>query len=131
VARPRRKKKDLSPEERALLALENFEPRITLEVQNPDRDDAMVFSPELAALCLGVHELGSLNAAAKSAGISYNRAWRLVRDAETALGFALLKRNGANGSEVTEPCLKLLDSYLKISRTLQRQAEKLYARAMA
>ncbi len=44
-------------------------------------------------------EFGSLNAAAKEMGMAYSKAFRIVRDAENALGFPLLVRatGGKNG----------------------------------
>ena len=43
----------------------------------------------------------SLNRAAKSMGMAYSKAWRIVNEAEGQLGCKLIERDGARGSTLT------------------------------
>ena len=78
----------------------------------------------MAKLCRGVQEKGSLNAAAKDMGMADSKAWRMVRDTETALGIKLLNREGAHGSTLTEDCERLLRAYSDMEEKLQAIANK-------
>ncbi len=57
------------------------------------------------ALLRRVEKMGSLHQAAKQMGMSYSKAWRLIRTLEERLGFALLERKvggpSGGGSQVT------------------------------
>lgn len=107
--------------------LNNLKPVIRLSIVNPESEHSSVFGRGIAALCLGVKESGSLNAAAKSMGMAYSKAWRIIRDTETTLGVQLLYREGAHGSKLTEDCEQLLDLYQSIEEDVQQKAEALYA----
>ena len=74
-------------------------------------DGNLVFGPGIAALCRGVRDHGSLNRAAKSMGMAYSKAWRIVKESEAGLGFSLLDRDGARGSSLTPEGDKLLSAY--------------------
>lgn len=107
--------------------LANLKPTIRLSIMNPDSDSGSLFGRGIASLCLGVRETGSLNAAAKSMGMAYSKAWRIIKDTESALDMQLLHRDGAHGSNLTDSCNKLLDAYLSIEEKLQEEAEKAFA----
>ena len=106
-----------------------LEPTVRLSIKNPDAQSGSLFGRGIADLCLGVRESGSLNAAAKSMGMAYSKAWRIIKETEAALGFQLLNRNGAHGSTLTDEGNKILDAYLDINEKLQKHAEKLFAEA--
>ncbi len=97
-----------------------------LSVYNAKSDRGSVFGRGIANLCLGVRDLGSLNAAAKSMHMAYSKAWRIIKDTETTLGIQLLYRDGAHGSVLTEAGNKLLDAYISIDDKLEAEAQKLY-----
>ena len=101
--------------------LTNLTPSIRLSIKNPDSESGSV-------LCLGVREKGSLNAAAKSIGMAYSKAWRIIKETEAALEIQLLNRDGAHGSSLTDEGNKLLDSYLEIAKRVQEAAEKEFHR---
>lgn len=107
--------------------LKKLETSVRLSVKNPDAENGSVFGRGIADLCLGVRERGSLNAAAKSMGMAYSKAWRIIKDTEAALGIQLLNRDGAHGSELTDEGNKLLDTYIAIDEKLSQEAQKLYA----
>ena len=109
--------------------LANLKPTIRLSIMNPDAESGSLFGRGIASLCLGVRETGSLNAAAKGMGMAYSKAWRIIKDTEAALDLQLLNRDGAHGSDLTEAGNKLLDTYLAIEETLQKEAEELFEAA--
>ena len=109
--------------------LANLKPTIRLSIMNPDAESGSLFGRGIASLCLGVRETGSLNAAAKGMGMAYSKAWRIIKDTETALDLQLLNRDGAHGSDLTEAGNKLLDTYLAIEEKLQKEAEELFEAA--
>lgn len=106
--------------------LSKLEATVRLTVENPKQKGGSVFGPGIAALCTGVQKLGSLNAAAKSMGMAYSKAWRIIKDTETALGFPLLIRDGAHGSTLTEEGSQLLGIYASIQEKLTKESVKLY-----
>lgn len=108
--------------------LTNLTPNIRLSIRNLDSESGSVFGRGIADLCLGVREKGSLNAAAKSIGMAYSKAWRIIKETEAALDVQLLNRDGAHGSDLTEEGNILLDSYLEIAKRVQAAAEKEYKR---
>lgn len=99
---------------------------VRLSVKNPSTEKDSGFGYGIASLCLGVRELGSLNAAAKSMGMAYSKAWRVIRDSETSLGMQLLTRDGAHGSFLTPEGDRLLDAYFEIAEQLELEAERLF-----
>ncbi|MDR0513993.1 MAG: LysR family transcriptional regulator [Coriobacteriaceae bacterium] len=106
--------------------LSKLEPSIRLSIEGPDNKGGSVFGPGIAALCLGVREIGSLNAAAKGMGMAYSKAWRIIKDTEAALGVLLLNRDGAHGSTLTDEGNKLLDIHIELHDRLTEEAAKIY-----
>ncbi len=99
---------------------------VRLSIVNPKSESSSVFGRGIANLCEGVREKGSLNAAAKSMGMAYSKAWRIIKDTEDSLGVQLLIRDGAHGSVLTKEGSELLDVYLSINDKLSKEALKLY-----
>ncbi len=106
--------------------LNKLEADVRISISNPQSQSGSVFGPGIAALCQGVRDKGSLNAAAKSMGMAYSKAWRIIKETEESLGTELLIRNGAHGSQLTEEGSKLLDIYASIQQKLAKEAVKLY-----
>lgn len=82
------------------------------------------FGQGCALLLAGVDEEHSLNRAAKRLGMAYSKAWRIVREAEGQLGYALLDRDGARGSTLTPEGRQALEAY----RSIQAEVDALLAR---
>ena len=74
----------------------------------------------------------SLHQAANQMGMSYSKAWRLIRTLEERLGFALLeKKTGGlfgGGSEVTPRGKDLINHYERFRRDVKKGLEKIYRR---
>ncbi|MCL6638609.1 MAG: LysR family transcriptional regulator [Firmicutes bacterium] len=82
-----------------------------------------------------VEQTGSLSRAAAGMGMSYNKAWRLVRMLEERLGFALLEcRKGGDsggGSEVTPRARQLMQRYRDMGEELNAFVRQLNAKYFA
>jgi molybdate transport system regulatory protein len=74
-----------------------------------------LFGPGTFDLLVLVDETGSLHQAAKLMGMSYNKAWRAMRQAEDHLGLKLLERRtggpDGGGSVLTEDGVKLMERF--------------------
>lgn len=74
-----------------------------------------LFGEGSAQLFRLIRETSSINASAKIMGISFRRAWGMVKDMEDVLGIVLLekKRGGIGGgtTTLTPAALELLDRY--------------------
>lgn len=106
----------------------SLQPIIRLAVKSEASDSNSQFGRGIANLCLGVREKGSLNAAAKGMKMAYSKAWRIIKETESALGVQLLDRDGAHGSTLTDEGNKLLDAYLEVDEKLQKIAEEEFAK---
>lgn len=110
--------------------LTHLKPVVKISVVNPNAQSGSVFGRGIAALCMGVRDTGSLNAAAKGMGMAYSKAWRIIKDTEAALGIQLLDRDGAHGSTLTTDCIELLEAYQELEGKLQDHAVELYKKAI-
>jgi molybdate transport system regulatory protein len=81
----------------------------------------------VAQLLRGVDELGSLSLAAKGMGMAYSKAWRLMKECEAALGFELIARDGARGSQLSHEGKRML----RIYTTIEAEAADLAAKRFA
>lgn len=106
--------------------LNSLKPMVRLSIMNPNTESSSVFGRGIASLCIGVRDTGSLNAAAKSMGMAYSKAWRIIKETEAALDVQLLNRDGAHGSTLTDECVQILDAYQAIEKAMQDQAGALY-----
>lgn len=81
----------------------------------------LVNDDEHVIMCEGINQLlrktqqfGSLNRAAKDMGMAYSKAWTLIRDASTSMGFDYIITDGAHGSQVTPQAIALLQAYEQV-----------------
>ena len=72
-----------------------------LVIQACDKDLPGVFGHGCVLLLQGIAREHSLNRAAKSMGMAYSKAWRIVNEAEGQLSCKLIERDGARGSTLT------------------------------
>ena len=105
------------------MSLSDLKPHVKLTIDRPEAESNSAFGPGIAALCRGVRDAGSLNAAAKNMGMAYSKAWRIVKDTEAALDTQLLIRDGARGSTLTDEGLKLLSAYDELQTLVQKFGE--------
>lgn len=74
----------------------------------------------------------SLHQAAGEMGMSYSKAWKLIRTMEKRLGVSLLARkiggNSGGGSQLTAEAKDLVDRYERFRRDADRAVEELFQR---
>lgn len=86
--------------------------------------------PEIVQLMQLIQSQGSLTLAASAMGISYNKAWRLLHQAEQTLARPLVVSNagGANGggSSLTIEGQQLMTKYLRLQSLAQSAVKQCF-----
>lgn len=82
-----------------------------------------MFGHGCVLLLQGIAHEHSLNRAAKSMGMAYSKAWRIVNEAEGQLGCKLIERDGARGSSLTPAGERAIEAY----ETLQAEINNVIA----
>lgn len=89
-----------------------------------DDDDTIVLGPGKAALLGAIARTGSIRAAAEELGMSYMRAWTLVRTMNAAFRSPLVEKErggaGQGGAQLTDAGTRVLALYKK----MEEKAEK-------
>lgn len=90
-----------------------------------------LFGDGKARLLESVDELGSLRSAAQSMGMSYRHAWGLLRELDTAAGFAFLEHSG-NGRRtrlrLTDEGRRFIEAYHRFRAPLDNAVETRFNR---
>lgn len=88
------------------------------------------FGPGTARLMQLVEQTGSLSAACKEMGMAYSKAWKIVKQAEADLGFALMEgsRGGESGGHtiLTEDGKEFLNRYLLFTAKAEAVLDQLF-----
>jgi len=83
----------------------------------------------------GVEKTGSLHQVAVQMGMSYSKAWKLIREIEQRLGFPLLDRRvggqSGGGSQVTLQAKELMVCYGRFQREAKGAIERIYRKQFA
>ena len=92
------------------------------------RGDKRAFGPGVAALLDGGRRHGSLQGAARDMGMSYSKAWTVMRNAEEIWGFPLIRRyvGGKDGgrSVLTKQAEIILERYEEMNEALHDVADR-------
>jgi len=92
------------------------------------------FGPGVAELLERVDQLRSLRKATIEMDMAYSKAWRIVKTAETNLGFPLLKSvtggKGGGGAELTEDAKKFLVAYRRLEQSVRDFADETFVEIM-
>ena len=92
------------------------------------------FGPGVAELLERVDRLHSLRKATIEMDMAYSKAWRIVKTAETNLGFPLLKSvtggKGGGGAELTEEAKKFLTAYRRLEQSVREFADEAFIEIM-
>jgi len=92
------------------------------------------FGPGVAELLERVDQLRSLRKATIEMDMAYSKAWRIVKTAETNLGFPLLKSvtggKGGGGAELTEDAKKFLFAYRRLEQSVRQFADEAFIEIM-
>lgn len=93
-------------------------------------NNSKVFGKGPYDLLNAVNKYGSLTQAAKNLGISYTKAFTIIKEIEKNLGFKLLNKQagGINGgkSEITEEAILLLVHYESFIEEANIELNKIY-----
>ena len=94
------------------------------------RTDKAFFGPGVVEVLHQVERTGSLQTAAESMGMSYSKAWRIVKTAEEEIGFPIMERkaggSGGGFSRLTERGRAFLDAFEGFEGETARAAEELF-----
>lgn len=86
------------------------------------------FGPGMVTLLKQIQSLGSVREASEKTGISYSKAWTMIRTAESETGVELVGRQqgGKHGgmAEVTKAGLELIRKYEELERCIQRYSDQ-------
>lgn len=89
-----------------------------------DVDGKHVIKNDFFILLKSISSEGSISAAANNIGISYRKAWKLVKDSEEILNFKLIERlrGGDKGgkSNLTDEGFKLLEAYNELIKSFDK-----------
>lgn len=89
--------------------------------------EAVILNPEIVALMQLIQAEGSITIAARKMGVSYNKAWRMLHQAESALHQPLVASNsgGASGggSKLTPEGQNLMEKYLQLQNLVTAAAD--------
>jgi molybdate transport system regulatory protein len=92
--------------------------------------DGKAFGAGPHDLLARVQRTGSLSHAAAEMGMSYNKAWRLMREMERRLGFMLIERRTGGveggGSDLTPEALELMRRFESLSAEADTCLSELY-----
>ena len=92
------------------------------------------FGPGVADLLERVDRLKSLRKATIEMDMAYSKAWRIVKTAETNLGFPLLKSvtggKGGGGAELTEDAKRFLVAYRQFEESVRSYADEAFVEIM-
>lgn len=104
------------------------EPHLKLTVRLCGEAGQRCFGPGMATLLERVREHHSLRAAAASMNMAYSKAWRILRTAEDALGYKLLRSTvggpHGGGAALTEEAERLLAFYRQYTAEVETFARK-------
>lgn len=99
-----------------------------LRIKRREDKENEYFGRGVADLLHGVDQFCSLNLAARHMGMAYSKAWRIVRQAEGALGIQLLHRMRKNGSTLTAEGRKMLEAYEEAEKAAWAAADAVMER---
>ena len=96
------------------------------------KNDEKAFGQGPCKLLRRVEKTNSLHQAAREMGMSYNKAWRLIRLMEERLGFLLLEKQvggqSGGGSRVTPKAKDFIERYERFESDAKKVIEKTYLR---
>ncbi len=97
--------------------------------------DGKTFGDGPYELLTNVEKLGSLHKACVKMGMSYSKAWKLIRTIEQRLGFLVLDREVGGrfggGSKITPQIKELMACYARFRDEAKKAVERIYREQFA
>ncbi len=95
-----------------------------------DENNEKFFGEGPAQLLHAIENTGSLRAASLSMGMAYTKALKLIKNAESALGFSLISRTtggkDGGGSKLTDDGKEWLERYERYKDACKQANSRLY-----
>jgi molybdate transport system regulatory protein len=92
--------------------------------------DGKTFGDGPYELLTNVEKMGSLHKASAQMGMSYSKAWKLIRNIEQRLGFFVLDREvggrSGGGSKITPRAKELMTRYARFRDEAKEAVERIY-----
>lgn len=96
------------------------------------RNNDIFFGPGVAELLEDIEKTGSVRKATETMGLSYSKAWQILRKANASLGYDLVisTKGGINGGSayLTKEGKELLEKYKKFCIDAQSTIEDIFRR---
>ena len=93
-----------------------------------DNDGNPFFGPGVAELLSLIDETGSVRHASEEMGLSYSKAWKMIRGVEKATGKeAVSRRQGGKGggkSVLTDDAVELVEKYRELRLHTEKEANR-------
>ena len=106
--------------------LDELTVEVKLLLHNPKNESRLAFGPGVAGLCHGIYKYNSISKAAGDMHMAYSKAWKIINEAEDALGIKLVERVKPHGSMLTAKGQKLLEGYLDMQDRIKYLADALF-----
>lgn len=91
-------------------------------------NDTFCFGPGVYSLLSFIESEGSVRAASEEMGLSYSKAWRMIKDAESGFGFSLVERRsgGKDGgkAKLSDKGREILSSFSVLEKDVKEYAEE-------
>lgn len=88
------------------------------------KEDFLYFGPGVSELLDNIEKYGSVSSASQHMGLSYSKAWKMIRDSENGLGCTLVERStggkGGGKALLTEKGREIN----KLFKTLERDTNE-------
>ncbi len=100
----------------------------TLLLKLTDDTGKPFFGPGVAELFILIDETESVRHASEKMGLSYSKAWKMIRGTEKAIGKEAVRRSqggkGGGKAELTESGRQLLDSFQSLSKEMNSKLQE-------
>ena len=104
--------------------------RAAIKITFFDDNDEKFFGEGPYRLLLAIEKTGSLRSASQSMGLAYSKAFRMIKNAEEALGFSLTSRQAGGrpggGSTITPEGKEWLKKYEQYREACIQAGSQLY-----
>jgi len=106
--------------------LNKMHPKTRLTIYNDYKPAARGFGRGIVMLLDNIENTGSIKKAARTMGMAYSKAWKMLTEVEKEFGINLLKRDGHRGSTLSPQAKLLLDAYKSALKEVDETTESAF-----